>query len=136
MIQAAFLFLQGAAGLGSAYYGMEAGEIEAQQFELSAKQEQINATIRSNERMNRLVDAMALNNASLAARGITSGGSPSAILQADYQRMSDETQADLLDSKNVQLSLRGRAAASRFISKANAATSLLGTTIDIAKTGM
>lgn len=135
MIQAALLFAQGAFGVGSALQTLSAGDAQARQLKLEAKREEVNATIRNNERLERLVNSMAINNASLAARGITSEGSPMAILKSDWLKYGQDAQRDLMQSQVTQLTLKARARSAQSMARLNAATSLLGTAIDIGKTG-
>jgi hypothetical protein len=115
---------------------LDAGKADAQALKFQAEQEKINAQLRSNERQQRLLDSMAANNATLGARGITSEGSPQSILQADFKKASKEAQVDLLDSRMAQISLKAKAKAAVQMSRIQAVSSLLGTGIDIASTGV
>lgn len=134
-IPALLLFQGASAGLG-AFAELEAGKIEERALKFAAEQEGVNAQIRSNERKQRLLSAMAANNAALGGRGITAEGSPTTILQADYKAASKEAQQDLLNSRINQISLMSKAKSARTLSKLKAATSLLDTGYDMVKTGV
>jgi len=115
---------------------LQAGEIESNALKTQIQQEKLNAQLKSNERKQRLLSAMATNNAALGARGITSEGSPTTILQADFKEASKEAQQDLLTSRLNQISLFSRAKSAKQMSRLRAGASLLGKTVDIAKTGV
>lgn len=134
-VPAALLFVQGASALYGADQILKSGEIEERALNYQAQNEEINAQFRSIERRERLLDAMAANNAALGVRGVTSEGSPMTILEADYKNASQEEAIDLMDSRNAVVSLRAKAKAARKLSKINAFQSLLGTGVDMAKTG-
>jgi len=135
-IQAALLMAQAAGGGLSALSSLEAGKIEEAALEFSAEQETINARLRQKERLERLVNSMAANNAALGGRGIAMQGSPLNILKADFQKASKEAQADLLDARSIELSLRSRAKAARLNSQIQALGTLFGTGADIVETGV
>lgn len=136
-IPAAMLFgAQLFSGGLSAFASLDAGKADAEALKFQANQEKINAQLRSNERQQRLLDAMAANNATLGARGITQEGSPTQILQADFKKASKEAQVDLLDSRMAQISLKAKAKAAVSLSRIQAASSLIGMGADIAATGV
>lgn len=132
----ALLGIQAGGGLLAAQSEIEAGKIEERNLKFQAENETINARLRNNERMSRLLDVMAINNASLGMRGISSEGSPQTILEADVRKASRGAQSDLFTARSASLSLRARASAARRTSNIRAASSLLGTAADIGKTGV
>lgn len=134
-IPAALLIAQGASKAGEIFSTLEAGKIEQRKLKFDADQVLLNAQRRTNDRLERLLDVMAINNASLGKRGIAQEGSPQNILESDFRKMSRVAQSDLLDARTANISLRSQASAVRRMSRIKAAGSLLGFAGDVGKTG-
>jgi len=134
-IPAALLFAQVGTSLFSAKLASDAAKQEARALEFKSEQEAVNVRLRNNARLEKLLDIVSTNNAATGARGIAPSGSPQRIMEDNFRMESRASQADLLNSRGIQLSLRARATATRRNSQIKAIGSLLGTGADIAKTG-
>ncbi len=135
-IPAALLLAQAGTSLFSAKLASDAAKQEARALEFQAENESINARIRNNERTERLLDAIAANNAAAGARGVSAfSGSPLTILEQNIKKTNRRSIADFENAKLNELSLRSRSFATRRSAQIKAFGSLLGTGADIAKTG-
>lgn len=78
---------------------VSAGKIARGEAEVAAKQEELSAISREKDRKSRLADALASQNASAGARGVTFEGSPLTILEEDIRREQEATQRDVFQSQ-------------------------------------
>lgn len=76
-----------------------AGKIARREAEVGAQQEELSAISRETDRKERLADALASQNASAGASGITFEGSPFTILQEDIRREQVATRRDIFQSQ-------------------------------------
>jgi len=114
-----------------------AGRAEARALEFAADNESINAIIRNNERLDRLIDVMAANNVTSGASGVQAfSGSPLTVLQENIKTASKRGISDFNNARLSELSLRSTAFARRRSSQLSVFASLLGTSANIAKTGI
>ncbi len=134
-VPAALLFAQVGLSAAAGALRINAADEEAKALEFAADQEADNARIRNANRSERLLQIIATNNAARGASGVGTGGSAQIIMEDNIRKSSKAARADFMNSRSNQLSLKARASAARVNSRMQAITSLLGTGVDVAKTG-
>ena len=133
----ALLAVQAGGSLLSSGLQQSAGRAEARELEFQADNESINAVIRNNARLENLLNVMAANNVISGASGVAAfSGSPLTVLQENIKTASKRAVTDFGVARMNELSLRQSAFARRRASQLAAFGSLLGTGLNIAKTGV
>lgn len=110
---------------------------KAQEYELErqAEQEKISAESRELERRQRLNKILAANVVSQAASGIKAEGTPESIALESAKQASLSEGIESLSDKLRQAALKRQAAETRRAGNAQVASTLLSSTVDIAKQG-
>lgn len=116
----------GTAAVGSAVLQMEAGKIQNIQAKTAAKAEEGAALAREADRMARLNEALASQNAAAGAGGVLGfEGSPLTVMKEDTRRAEEATERDTTMSKIRSLTLRSQGRIAQRQARTGAALGLL-----------
>jgi len=116
----------GVAAGGSAYMQMEAGKIQNIQAKTAAKAEEGAALSREADRMARLNEALASQNAAAGAGGVLSfEGSPLTVMKEDISREREATERDETMTRIRALTLRSQGRIAQRQARTGAALGLL-----------
>lgn len=109
----------------NAYGQMEAGKAQQEALERQAEEEKIAAGARELERKQQLNKVLAANNASMAASGIATEGTPASIALESSKQIGSSEAMFSLSEKLKQAQLRRQGAMAKSTGYANAASTLL-----------
>ena len=117
----------GTAATGSAYMQIQAGEIQNIEAKTAAKAEEGAAVSREADRMARLNEALASQNAAAGAGGVMSfEGSPLTVMQEDTRRAEEDTLRDEGMTKIRAMTIRSRGRMAKRQARTGAYLGLLG----------
>lgn len=116
----------GTAAVGSAVLQVQAGKIQSIQAKTAAKAEEGAALAREADRMARLNEALASQNAAAGAGGVLGfEGSPLTVMKEDTRRAEEATERDTTMSRIRALTLRSQGRIAQRQARTGAALGLL-----------
>jgi len=119
-----------ALGIAGASFGLQraGGKIARGQAEVAAKAEEAAGVSREADRKERLIEALASQNAAAGAGGIAAfEGSPLSVMKEDIRREAKATERDVFQTRLRAMTLRARGKIAERQAKTSAAIGLITT---------
>lgn len=121
--------------VGSALNMVSQGQAQSDVADFQVKQEQIRARDESISRRERLIEALAQQNARVGASGVKTVGTPTSLMQTDIGRFEDEQLTADVGSGNLQNQIKAQGRTAKRSGTLGAGISLLSAGTDIGRIG-